>query len=69
MFDYIFREDAYDGWKPKLSMTAVDGPFEACGVTVTPIKILHGSASIFGTASTMAYITDCSASREFSAPP
>lgn len=62
MFDYIFREDSYDGWKPRLSMTAVDAPFEACGVKVVPIEILHGSVSIFGyRIGTMAYLTDCSA--------
>lgn len=62
MFDYIFRDDSYDGWKPRLAMTAVDGPFEACGVRVTPIRILHGRASIFGyRIGAMAYLTDCSA--------
>jgi len=62
MFDYIFREDSYDGWKPKLSMTAVYGPFDACGIEVTPVEILHGTASIYGyRIGAMAYLTDCSA--------
>ncbi|HXI10305.1 MAG TPA: GPMC system MBL fold metallohydrolase [Thermodesulfobacteriota bacterium] len=61
MFDYIFRVDSYDGWKPRLSMTAVDSPFEASGVTVVPVGILHGSARIFGyRIGSMAYLTDCS---------
>ena len=61
MFDYIFRVDSYDGWKPRLSMTAVDAPFEASGVTVVPVEVLHGSAPIFGyRIGSMAYLTDCS---------
>lgn len=61
MFDYIFRTDVDDGWKPNLTVTEVDGPFEASGVRITPIEIFHGKAAIFGyRVGDIAYLTDCS---------
>lgn len=61
MFDYIFEKGYRESWRPNLSTTVVDGPFEAAGLGVTPISILHGSASIFGyRIGDAAYLTDCS---------
>jgi phosphoribosyl 1,2-cyclic phosphate phosphodiesterase len=61
MFDYIFRDDSYDGWKPNLTATAVDSPFDLGGVNVVPINIQHGPADIFGyRIGSFAYLTDCS---------
>ncbi len=61
MFDYIFQEDTNDGWKPNLTTTVIDEPFELFGVVITPIEISHGKASIFGyRIKDTAYITDCS---------
>lgn len=62
VFGYIFRDDGRDGWKPNLTTTAVDGPFDLFGSTVVPIEIMHGEATIFGfRMGPMAYLTDCSA--------
>lgn len=62
MFDYIFKDDAEDGWKPNLALEAVDGPFKAAGVEVVPIEINHGASSILGyRIGGAAYLTDCSA--------
>ncbi len=61
MFDYIFRDDLNDGWKPNLTTTAVEAPFELYGVRITPIPIYHGQTEIFGyRIKDMAYLTDCS---------
>jgi len=61
-FNYIFRENSGDGWKPKLTTTAVDSPFEAAGVRVTPVPVIHGRATILGyRIGDAAYVTDCSA--------
>ncbi|OGP37919.1 MAG: MBL fold metallo-hydrolase [Deltaproteobacteria bacterium GWC2_56_8] len=61
MFDYIFREDAGDGWKPNLTTNIVDGPVMVFGIGVEPIDISHGSAAIFGyRIGRLAYLTDCS---------
>ncbi len=61
MFDYIFRDDLNDGWKPNLTTTVVDAPFDLSGVGITPVPIYHGQALIFGyRIKDMAYLTDCS---------
>ncbi len=62
LFDYIFTDDENDGWKPELATTVVDGPFNASGVDITPVKVMHGPAVIFGyRTGKAAYLTDCSA--------
>jgi len=61
MFNYIFREDAKDGWKPDLTTTVKDGPFELFGVRITPVPLRHGAMSIYGwRVGGVAYLTDCS---------
>ncbi|MCE5315260.1 MAG: MBL fold metallo-hydrolase [Armatimonadota bacterium] len=60
-FDYVFTATQVGGGLPQLELVQVDGPFEACGVGVTPIPILHGRMHIFGyRIGDFAYITDCS---------
>ncbi len=61
MFDYIFNDNAGNGWKPNLTTNVVDSPFELFKLHVMPVEISHGSASIFGyRINDVAYITDCS---------
>lgn len=62
VFDYIFTESEYDGWKPRLATTVVgEGEFEAAAVKVLPVEILHGKARILGyRIGPFAYLTDCS---------
>lgn len=60
-FGYTLR--ATEGYwdLPVLSANPVDTPFEACGVTVTPIPALHGHSSIYGyRIGNIAYLTDVS---------
>ncbi|MBI5641941.1 MAG: MBL fold metallo-hydrolase [Deltaproteobacteria bacterium] len=67
MFDYIFREDLNDGWKPNLRTAVIDSAFELFGITVTPVEIQHGPATIFGYRfGNAAYLTDCSGIPEHS---
>lgn len=61
IFDYIFRKDGNDGWKPNLTTTVVEKAFSIFDTVITPIEVIHGSASILGyRIGKMAYITDCS---------
>ncbi|MBE7413713.1 MAG: MBL fold metallo-hydrolase [Deltaproteobacteria bacterium] len=60
-FEYIFREDGRDGWKPNLSIQAVEGPFELFGEKVAPVPVMHGHSMIMGwRVGQLAYVTDCS---------
>lgn len=62
IFEYIFREDGKDGWKPNLAIQEVSAPFDLFGNIVEPIEISHGDATIFGyRIGKFAYLTDCSA--------
>ncbi len=61
MFDYIFSKENAESWRPKLTTTVVDGPFNLFGTAVTPIDVEHGNARILGyRIGRAAYITDCS---------
>lgn len=62
MFPYAFTNDpGYPSAKPELLLAEVDGPFEAAGIAVTPIPLLHGSLPILGfRIGRFAYCTDCS---------
>lgn len=61
MFDYIFRKDENDGWKPNLTTSVIDGPFSIADIEIIPVEVYHGSAIIFGyRIGSFAYITDCS---------
>lgn len=61
MFDYIFRKDGRDGWKPNLTTSVVDSAFDVFGIKIIPVEIFHGEASIFGyRIGKFAYLTDCS---------
>ena len=59
-FAYTFV-DAFPfyGGKPDLILNEVDGPFEAAGVLVRPIPVLHGRLPILGYRfGDLAYVTD-----------
>ena len=52
---------------PQLALTEIDGPFEAAGVPVIPMPLLHGEQPILGFRfGRFAYLTDCSAIPEAS---
>lgn len=56
---YAFREHKYPG-VPNLELHRIgDRPFQAAGVWVTPVRIMHGRLPIFGyRIGNMAYLTD-----------
>lgn len=60
-FRYIFVPTQTGGGKPKLSLNVVDGPFEAAGMTITPIPVWHGKVKVLGyRIGDFAYVTDVS---------
>ena len=59
VFDGITRQG---GGVPQLEPREIDGPFEAAGVRIVPVPILHGRTPILGLRfGSFAYLTDCSA--------
>jgi phosphoribosyl 1,2-cyclic phosphate phosphodiesterase len=59
VFDYIFINPGRPGWQPNLVAHRVDGPFELCGLTVTPVELMHGDMPIYGySIGGFAYLTD-----------
>lgn len=62
MFSYAFRDDPdYPSAKPLLATERVDGPFEAAGIPVTPVPLLHGQMPVLGyRIGRFAYCTDVS---------
>ena len=59
VFDGIARRG---GGVPQLEAYEITGPFEAAGVRVQPIRLMHGTLPILGFRfGSFAYLTDCSA--------
>jgi len=55
--------------RPSLSLELIDAPREICGVTVTPIPLMHGEDVILGfRIGRFAYCTDCSGIPDSSVP-
>ncbi|GHU55315.1 hydrolase [Bacteroidia bacterium] len=56
---YVFREHKFQGI-PNLELHAIDNkPFTAAGISVTPVRLMHGCLPIFGfRIANMAYLTD-----------
>lgn len=62
VFAYIFTDEVEPGFRPRLALHTVAGPFSLFGQTVTPIPLRHGAGDAFGfRIGTLAYLTDCSA--------
>jgi len=69
VFSYIFVDDSEPGYRPRLSLHTVTGPFELFGREVVPVPLIHGHGEAFGyRIGTLAYLTDCSAIPEESLP-
>lgn len=57
-YHYIFEPHQYPGL-PEANLHVVDTPFEAAGVTIQPIKVMHKDLPILGyRIGPLAYITD-----------
>jgi len=63
MFAYAFEDrPGYPSAKPRLQLELIRGPFEACGVPIVPIRLLHGTLPVLGFRfGRFAYCTDVSA--------
>jgi len=69
VFAYIFTDDAEPGFRPRLALHAVNGPFRLFSQTVIPIPLRHGSGTALGyRVGSLAYLTDCSAVPDDSLP-
>jgi phosphoribosyl 1,2-cyclic phosphate phosphodiesterase len=60
-FHYIFNAPAQKGGGvPQIDFHTIDGPFEAAGLAVVPVKLFHGRMPVLGFRfGSFAYLTDC----------
>lgn len=67
-FSYLFSKHAEGGGHAKVDLQEASGPFDLCGIKVTPIPMEHGSLETTGWLLTettpegkksIAYLTDC----------
>ncbi|MGK2943588.1 MAG: GPMC system MBL fold metallohydrolase [Desulfuromonadales bacterium] len=67
LFSYVFSESDTPGYRPRLQVNEVNGPFELFGQMVTPLPLAHGSGESLGyRVGNLAYVVDCSAIPESS---
>ncbi len=67
LFSYIFSEADVAGYRPRLQVNEVSGPFELFGQQVMPIPLMHGPGESLGyRIGNLAYVVDCSAIPESS---
>jgi len=61
-FAYIFTDEMEPGFRPRLNLTAVAGPFPLFDRMVTPVPLQHGPGVALGyRVGNLAYLTDCNA--------
>jgi phosphoribosyl 1,2-cyclic phosphate phosphodiesterase len=61
-FAYIFTDETEPGFRPRLTLNAVTGPFLLFDRIVTPVPLQHGSGKALGyRVGNLAYLTDCNA--------
>lgn len=61
-FGYIFAPGEKAGFRPRLRLEAIAGPFAVGGVPIIPLSLRHGHEEAFGYRfGDLAYLTDCSA--------
>jgi len=62
LFSYIFSDIDAPGYRPRLQVSEVTGPFELFGQRVIPIPLVHGPGESLGyRVGNLAYVVDCSA--------
>lgn len=68
IFAYAFDEEGQKGGgKPRLELVPVTGAFEAAGMEILPVPVLHGGLEVTAfRIGDFAYVTDCSAIPEAS---
>lgn len=69
LFSYIFSEPDAPGYRPRLQVNQINGPFQLFGQKITPVPLLHGPGESLGyRIGSLAYVVDCSAIPESSWP-
>jgi phosphoribosyl 1,2-cyclic phosphate phosphodiesterase len=60
-FWYGFEEGVPEGGGiPRLDLREIDGPFDACGLSVVPVEVDHGTTRVTAfRIGDFAYVTDC----------
>jgi len=67
VFSYIFIDASEPGYRPRLQLQEIDGPFPLFGQTIVPVPLLHGPGGALGyRIGGLAYLTDCNAIPEAS---
>ncbi|HEX5081156.1 MAG TPA: MBL fold metallo-hydrolase [Blastocatellia bacterium] len=67
IFSYIFEREHIGGGLPQLVPHMIEGDFEACGLRITPVPVIHGKGEVTGfrfcpagsDRAQAAFITDC----------
>ncbi len=64
IFSYIFEPDHIGGGLPQLIPRVIEGEFEACGLRIKPVPVLHGKSEVLGfrfgdARAQAAFVTDC----------
>jgi len=59
-FAYIFDPTSEPGYIPQLKTCPVTEAFNLCGLSLTPVPLLHGAMDVYGyRVGPLAYLTDC----------
>lgn len=59
-FPYIFMSADHGGFRPRLRLETINGPFTIGGVPIIPLAIEHGTDQVLGyRLGDLAYLTDC----------
>ncbi len=67
LFSYIFSDASAPGYRPRLEINEVSGPFQLFGQTIIPVPLVHGPGESLGyRIGRLAYVVDCSAIPESS---
>lgn len=64
VFYYVFERTYPGGGLPQLSQHEFEGPFETCGLAITPIPVIHGKGEVTAfrfnvNGKAAAFVTDC----------
>lgn len=59
-FPYIFGPEEHGGYRPRLRLEPITGPFAVGRIPIIPLPILHGADQVLGyRLGDLAYLTDC----------
>jgi phosphoribosyl 1,2-cyclic phosphate phosphodiesterase len=64
VFYYVFESKHIGGGLPQIVPHTIEGEFEACGLKITPVPVIHGKSEVTGfrfanSRGEVAFITDC----------